>query len=80
MNGHRYLALLALLIGCSAGAQTTPRPLLESQLSMTDDALRLNKQRQEDYRRQSRPTPEYLLAEQRRLEDRRQKLKRSLTR
>jgi hypothetical protein len=75
------LAIAILILSLTVvNAQQIPRSVLQRQLIVIEESLRLNQQRQEDYRRQGRNVPDYLTEQQQQLEGKRQEIQRALNR
>ena len=54
------LIALATLCAGHAAAQT-PQPVLQNQLQLTNQALSINRQRQDDYKRRGQAVPGFLI-------------------
>jgi hypothetical protein len=63
----------AMLCAVTAAAQT-PLPVLQNQLQLTEQALSINRQRQDDYKRRGQAAPDYLTKQNADLENRRRQI------
>ncbi len=67
------LVTTVMLWAVAVEAQT-PRPILENQLLLAQQAISANQQRQDDYKRQGLPVPEFLTKQRANLEDQRRQI------
>ncbi len=55
------VGLLAIgTLGVGPAFAQTPRPVLQNQLQLAEQALSINRQRQDDYKRRGQPVPDFL--------------------
>lgn len=75
------LAIAILILSLApVGAKSLPPSILENQLTLIGESLQLNQQRQEDYRRQGRHVPDFLIKEEQRLQEKREQIEKQLRR
>jgi len=73
--------LVGITIGtlCAVAAEAqVPRPVLENQLFLIQQAIRLNQQRQDDYKMRSVAVPDFLTKQRADLESQRSRIEQQL--